>query len=95
MSILQDLYNGFLNPLEDFGNNDFNGYHALSESAQAREKELLSSLSEEQHSLYKKIRNDRSDMQNFELERMFIYAFRMGAEFTLDLFPERNYGLPT
>lgn len=95
MSILQDLYNGFLNPFENFGSNDFKGYHVLSESAQAREKELLSSLSEEQHSLYKKIRNDRSDMQNFELERMFIYAFRMGAEFTLDLFPERNYGLTT
>lgn len=94
MSILKDMYNGFLNPLEDFGNNDFKGYHVLSESAQAREKELLSSLSEEQLSLYKKIRNDKSDMQNFELERMFIYAFRMGAEFTLDLFPERNYGLP-
>jgi len=90
MSILQDFYSGLLNPLENFGNNDFSGYHALSETAQAREKELVSSLSDEQHSLYKKIRNDRSDMQNFELERMFIYAFRMGAEFALDLFLDKE-----
>ena len=95
MSILRDMYCGFLNPLENFGDNDFEGYRVLCESAESRERELLMGLSEEQLSLYKKIRNDRSDMQNFELERMFLYAFRMGAEFTLDLFPERNYGLPT
>ena len=95
MSILKDMYNGFLNPFENFGSNDFKGYHVLSESAQESERKLLLELSEEQVKLYKRIKNDRSDMQNLELQRMFIYAFRMGAEFTLDLFPERNYGLPT
>ena len=94
MSILKNMYNGFLHPLEDFGNNDFKGYHVLSESAQENERKLLLELSEEQVKLYKRTKNDRSDMQNLELQRMFIYAFRMGAEFALDLFPERNNGLP-
>ena len=88
MSILEDYYNGVLIPIENFGNNEFSGYQDLSERVQEREKELLETLSKDQISLYKKIKNDRSDMLHFELERMFVYAFRMGFFFTVDLYSE-------
>lgn len=88
MSIIEDFYNGTLIPIENFGNNDFSGYQVLSERVQEREKELLETLSKEQISLYKKIKNDRVDMLHLELERMFVYAFRMGFFFTVDLYSE-------
>lgn len=85
MGLLKDMYAGFLKPAKDFGTNSFRGYLVLNQSAQQNEKELLHSMSEEQTSLYKKIRNDHSDMANMELERMFLYAFRMGVAFAADL----------
>lgn len=85
MSVLQDFYNGYAPPKKNFGDNTFSGYLALRESAEQREKELLIGLSEEQIRLYKRIRNDRSDMTGLELERMFIYAFKMGMEFAQEL----------
>ncbi|WP_405727762.1 DUF6809 family protein [Anaerotignum sp.] len=88
MSILEDYYNGVLIPIENFGNNEFSGYQDLSERVQEREKELLETLSKDQINLYKKIKNDRSDMLHLELERMFVYAFRMGFFFTADLYSE-------
>ena len=88
MSILEDYYNGVLIPIENFGNNEFSGYQDLSERVQEREKELLETLSKDQINLYKKIKNDRSDMLHLELERMFVYAFRMGFFFTVDLYSE-------
>lgn len=86
--MIEDFYNGLLIPIEGFGNNDYSGYQILSERVQEREKELLETLSKDQLSLYKKIKNDRSDMLHFELERMFVYAFRMGFFFTTDLYSE-------
>ena len=88
MSIIEDFYNGIMIPIENFGSSDYSGYHVLSERVQEREKELLETLSKDQISLYKKIKNDRSDMLHLELERMFVYAFRMGFFFTVDLYSE-------
>ena len=88
MSLLEDLYSGDLVPAKNFGENSFSGYLALKQSAEQREKELLPDLTEEQLRLYKRIRNDRSDMNNLELERMFIYAFKMGIEFMREICSE-------
>lgn len=88
MSILKDLYAGFLKPGKDFGTNSFKGYLALEHSAELHKEQLLSSLSEEQAHLFKRYCNDRSDMAAMEQERMFIYAFKMGMEFMQEICSE-------
>lgn len=88
MSILEDFYNGTIVPISGFGENKCSGYQILNERVQKRETEFLNSLSEDQHSLYRKIQNDKSDMNSLELERMFVYAFRVGFFFTKDLYSE-------
>lgn len=88
MGVLEDFYNGTITPQNSFGDNQYSGYLVLSERAEEREKELLNTLSEDQISLYKKIKNDCFDMVNLELERMFTYAFRLGFFFTADLYSE-------
>lgn len=88
MSILNDLYCGFLNPEKDFGTNTFNGYLELEQSAERHKEQLLSGLSEEKVHQFKRFCNDRSDMAAMEQERMFIYAFKMGMEFMQEICSE-------
>ena len=88
MSMIENFYNGILIPIENFGSNNSTNYQILSKQVQEREKELLETLSKEQMNLYQKIKNDRADMLHLELERMFVYAFKVGFFFTTDLYSE-------
>lgn len=44
--------------------------------------------SKKEQKMCQELKHLRTVQGNMELERMFLYAFRMGAEFALDLFGE-------
>ena len=88
MSILQDFFNGELLPWEQFGTPDDPVYKSFVRKSAELEETILLSLNEKELKVYEEIKHLRTVQNNSELERMFLYAFRMGALFVLDLYRE-------
>ena len=88
MSILQDFFNGELLPWEHFGTPDDAVYKSFVRKSAELEETILPSLNENELKVYEEIKHLRTTQNNMELERMFLYAFRMGSLFILDLLRE-------
>lgn len=88
MSILQDFYNGELLPWEQFGGSNDAAFKTMVRKEAELEQTILPSLNEKELKVYEEIKHLRTMQNNAELERMFLYAFRMGAFFVLDLYED-------
>ena len=88
MSILQDFYHGNVLPWEHFGTSDDPTFKIYSNNIGKLENELLEDLTEKEQKALSELKHLCMTRNNIELERMFLYAFRMGAFFILDLFSE-------
>lgn len=88
MSILQDFFNGEVLPWEHFGNSDDKVYKMYSHNIANLESSLMENMTEKEQEVLAELNHLKITQTNIELERMFLYAFRMGAAFTLDLFTE-------
>lgn len=88
MGMINELYHGKINPLEDFGYPKDQIYTDLVEDTQRIEDKLLSGLSEEEKQLYQTVKDSRTELNNMELERMFEVAFKLGFRFGAELFQE-------
>ena len=86
MSILQDFYNGELLPWEQFGNSNDEVYKMYSKNIAKLEGTLMENMTEEEQKVFSELNHLKITQNNMELERMFLYAFRMGAEFAVDVF---------
>lgn len=88
MGILEDFYMGEVKPWEDFGFSDDPVYKMNSRKIEQLEHSLMVGRSKKEQKVCQELKHLRTVQSNMELERMFLYAFRMGAEFALDLFSE-------
>jgi len=88
MGILQDFYNGEVLPWEHFGGTDDVVYKTFSRKSAKLEESLRVNMDEKEQKVFDELKHIWTTQNNMELERMFLYAFRMGAAFTLDLFAE-------
>lgn len=88
MGILEDFYVGEVRPWEQFGFSDDPAYRMYSKKIEQLEHSLMASRSKKEQEEYQELKYLRTVQNNTELQRMFLYAFRMGAAFTLDLFGE-------
>lgn len=89
MSILQDFYNGELLPWEHFGGSDDEVYKMYSKNIAKLEGCLTENMTEKEHEVLAELNHLKITQNNMELERMFLYAFRMGALFVLDLYSDK------
>ena len=85
MGILEDFYMGEVKPWEDFGFSDDPLYRMYSKTIEQLEHSLMVGRSKKEQKLCEELKHLRTIQNNMELERMFLYAFRMGAAFALDL----------
>ena len=88
MSILQDFFQGEILPWEHFNCSDNPTYKAFASKFTDLDKTLMECLTEKEQKIYEEIKHLQNAQGNIELEKMFLYAFRMGAFFMLDLFSE-------
>lgn len=86
MSILQDFFYGEVLPWEQFGSSDDAVYKMFSHNISNLEKSLTENMSEKDIKVLNELKHLKTVQNNMELERMFLYAFRMGAEFAVDVF---------
>ena len=89
MSILQDFFHGELLPWEHFGNSDDKVYKMYSNNISKLENSLMENMTEKEQKVLAELNHLKITQNNMELERMFLYAFRMGALFVLDLYSEQ------
>ena len=88
MSILQDFFHGEILPWEHFGNSDEVVYKMYSNNIAKLESSLMENMTEKEQKVLAELNQLKLSQNNMELERMFLYAFRMGALFSLDLYSD-------
>ena len=88
MGMINDLYHGNINPIENFGYPKNQTYTDLVEDIQKIEDSLLSSLEEKEEKVFMTIKQNRTELNNMELERMFEFAFKLGVQLGAELFQE-------
>ena len=88
MSILQDFFQGEILPWEQFNCSDDPTYKAFARNIATLDRSLTECLTENEQKMYEEIKHLMSVQGNIEQEKMFLYAFRMGAFFMLDLYSE-------
>lgn len=88
MSILQDFFNGEVLPWEHFGSSDDPVFKLYSNKINNMENSLLDGMTEQEQKVFSEYKHLKMVQSNMELERMFLYAFRMGALFALDIYSE-------
>ncbi|MCI7126294.1 MAG: hypothetical protein MR935_08910 [Agathobaculum sp.] len=88
MGILEDFYVGEVRPWEQFGFSDDPVYRMYSKKIERLEHSLMAGRSKKEQEEYQELKYLRTVQNNMELQRMFLYAFRMGAAFAVDLFGE-------
>ena len=77
---------GEVRPWEQFGFSDDPVYRMYSKKIERLEHSLMAGRSKKEQEEYQELKYLRTVQNNMELQRMFLYAFRMGAAFALDLF---------
>ncbi len=92
MSVISDLYQGNLRPVEQIGHPKDPVYMDLIEDIQKFKAELLDSLTEKQSQLYNTIKESRATMNSMEEEREFVFGFKLGIQFGAELFKSDNEG---
>ena len=88
MGILEEFFLGEVRPWEQFGFSDDPVYRMYSKKIEQLEHALMVGRPKKEQKVCQELKHLRIVQSNMELERMFLYAFRMGAEFALDLFSE-------
>lgn len=88
MGILEEFFLGEVKPWEDFGFSDDPVYRMYSKKIESLEHSLMVGRSKKEQKVCQELKHLRTVQSNMELQRMFLYAFRMGAAFALDLFQE-------
>lgn len=88
MPFIESFFHGEISPKEHFGTPDDAVYKCFARKSTELEKTLLSTLNDDEKKSFAEIKHLWSVQTNSELERMFEYAFRMGAFFILDLYSE-------
>ena len=88
MGVLEDWYSGLINPSENFGYPTYPEYLELKNQVELDEQKILSCLEEKEQKVFEQMTTDKIRMQSMELERMFICAFKLGAQFGKEVFQE-------
>ena len=88
MSILQDFFHGEILTWEQFNCSDDPTYKMFTNNITILDKSLTECLTEKEQKMYEEIRHLWIGQENIKMEQMFLYAFKMGAFFMLDLFSE-------
>ena len=88
MGILEEFFLGEVRPWEQFGCSDDPVYKMYSRKIEQLEHSLMVGRSKKEQKVCQELKHLRTVQSNMELQRMFMYAFRMVATFALDLFVE-------
>lgn len=88
MGILEEFFLGEVRPWEQFGFSDDPVYRMYSKKIEQLEHALMVGRPKKEQKVCQELKHLRTVQSNMELQRMFLYAFRMGAAFALDLFGE-------
>jgi len=86
MKPIEELYNGTLLPIEQFGYSDSQEWKVIHNEILNEEKGLLENLNEEQKKSYIKIKELKNRAEGLEQSRMFHFAFRLGCRIIIDIY---------
>lgn len=89
MSILEELYNGNISPIERFIK-DGSEYSKLFNSVNENEDRLFEHLSREQKALYESIAESKGMLEGISEKEIFIDGFRLGARIMLEILTESD-----
>lgn len=82
-NILSELWHGNISPQEDSRNNTPEMKQLMDYMARHHD-DLLKTLSEEQRDIFERFDDCWSEYTSLAEEAIFVYAFRLGAQITLD-----------
>lgn len=82
-NILSELWHGNINPQEDSRNNTPE-MKQLMDCMARHHNDLLKTLSDEQREIFERFDDCWSEYASLAEEAIFVYAFRLGAQMTLD-----------
>ena len=82
-NILSELWHGNINPQEDSRNNTPE-MKQLMDCMARHHDDLLKTLSDEQREIFERFDDCWSEYASLAEEAIFVYAFRLGAQLTLD-----------
>lgn len=88
MGLIEDLFNNATSFAEGFGYSSDREWRMLNEESEELILRLDNLLNNEEKLLFKNILEIRLRMSGLELDRMFVYGFRMGARLVADIYNE-------
>ena len=88
-NILGELWHGNISPQEDCRTNTPE-MKQLMEYMARHHDDLLKTLSDEQRDIFERFDDCWSEYASLEEEAIFVNAFRLGAQMTLDAFEQRR-----
>ena len=88
MGLIEDLFNNATSFAEGFGYFSDREWRMLNEESEELILRLDNLLNNEEKLLFKNILEIRLRMSGLELDRMFVYGFRMGARLVADIYNE-------
>ena len=88
-NILGELWHGNISPQEDCRTNTPE-MKQLMEYMARHHDDLLKTLSDEQRDIFERFDDCWSEYASLAEEAIFVYAFRLGAQMTLDAFAQRR-----
>ena len=88
-NILGELWHGNISPQEDCRTNTPE-MKQLMEYMARHHDDLLKTLSDEQRDIFERFDDCWSEYASLEEEAIFVNAFRLGAQMTLDAFAQRR-----
>ena len=88
MGMIEDLFNEATSFAESFGYPYSKEQHLLGEKSEELMLRLNKILNDEENKLFEDILELKLKVSGLELDRMFVYGFRMGARLTIDVFKE-------
>ncbi|MEE1239379.1 MAG: hypothetical protein UHO61_05595 [Acutalibacteraceae bacterium] len=87
MSILEELYNGNIAPIERSIKKG-SEYYKLCKAAAEKKEKLFEELSCEKKAIYESIAESKLMIESISEEEIFIYGFRLGAQIMLEIINE-------
>lgn len=89
MSILEELYNGNIAPIERSMKKG-SEYYKLCKAVSEKEEKLFEELSCEKKAMYESIAERRLMLESISEKEIFIDGFRLGAQIMLEIINEPN-----
>lgn len=87
MSILEELYNGNINPVERFVKKE-SEYQRISRDISKRQDSLYKTLTQEEREIYEDIFENNYKLEYISEKEGFIQGFRLGAKIMLEILTE-------